>query len=84
MAKIVIYDLHLPGVETFLDNLTPAQKEILLGGYSSVCITNISDSVKINSAGDDAIEGSNSYNFRDNKIHTIDYSRSNYNWVYVR
>jgi hypothetical protein len=83
MAKIVISDLHLADVETFIHNLTPAQKESLLGGHTSIYITNISDEVKINSSGDNTIEGANSYNFRDNKVNTIDYSRSNYNWIYV-
>jgi hypothetical protein len=78
MAKILIYKLHPDDVRTFVHVATPAQLETILGGFGYPCITNVTDNLKINSFGDNTIEGSNSYNYRDNKVNTVDYSRSNY------
>ncbi|QSJ15149.1 hypothetical protein JYQ62_25285 [Nostoc sp. UHCC 0702] len=80
MAKIVIYDLHPTDVGSFLDALTPVQMEAVIGGYT-ISVININGGV--NNTENTYYEGSNWYNFKDNKIYTIDYSRSNYNWFYL-
>ncbi|QSJ15150.1 hypothetical protein JYQ62_25290 [Nostoc sp. UHCC 0702] len=85
MSKIVIYDLRPIDIETFLDELTPAQTETVLGGGSPyIYINNITDSVSINSSGDNTVEaaGINSVSYHDNKINTTDYSRSNHTIFY--
>ena len=78
MAKIFIYELHPHDVSTFVHVVAPAQLETILGGFGYPSITNVSDEFKINSSGDNTIEGAGSYNFRDNKINTLDKSRSNF------
>ncbi|QKQ75013.1 hypothetical protein FBB35_18260 [Nostoc sp. TCL240-02] len=84
MAKIVIFNLCLDDVETFCNPLYLVQLDTIFGGVNNVYIKNFSDSVNIGVSGSSTTnEGANSYNFRDNKIYTIDYSRSNYNWLLV-
>lgn len=86
MSKIVISDLSHIDVETFLDELTPAQTDTVFGGGSPyIYINNVTDSVSINSSGDNTVEagGMNSVSYHDNKINTNDYSRSNHNVFYT-
>lgn len=80
MAKIVIYDLHPTDVGSFIHALTPLQMETVIGGYT-ISVININGGV--NNTENTYYIGSHWYNFKDNKIYTIDYSRSNYNWFYV-
>ncbi|MFN6570914.1 hypothetical protein [Dendronalium sp. ChiSLP03b] len=84
MSKIIIIsDLHPPEVETFIHDVTPAQAETIIGGYSPyIYITNITDTVNINSQGDTTIEGTDSISYRENKVNTVDFSRSNYNRIF--
>ncbi|MCG6135025.1 MAG: hypothetical protein MET45_10230 [Nostoc sp. LLA-1] len=85
MTKIVISALHPNSVKTVIHILTPEQAEnILGGGYPySFHIMNVTDSITINpSGGDNTYEAVNhSTSYHDNKIHTVDYSRSIYNTV---
>lgn len=83
MAQIVIRVLHPHSIKTFIYNLTPEETETIAGGgYPyGFHINNITDEVNIHTIGGNTWEpgGSNSLNYRDNKINTIDYSRSIYN-----
>jgi hypothetical protein len=84
MAKIVISNLHLQDISGFCNDIDLSQTDTILGGYDNIYISNYSDSVSSGGGGGNTTnEGDNSYNFRDNKIYTIDYSRSNYNWILV-
>lgn len=80
MTKILTSNLHPTDVGVFLHDLTPIQASIIRGGSNSISVTNISDGVNNT---ENTYEGSDSFNYRDNKIHTVDYSRSNYNWFYI-
>jgi hypothetical protein len=85
MAKIVISVLHHNPIEGFIYNLNSEREDTILGGgYPySLYIVNITDSINfsINSSGDNTLEaaGANSTSYHDNKINTVDYSRSIYN-----
>ncbi|AFY46437.1 hypothetical protein Nos7524_0526 [Nostoc sp. PCC 7524] len=84
MAKIVITGLYINPIKTFIYNLTSEEAETIAGGgYPyGFYINNITDSVNIkNSGGDNTIEAGGAYSvsYHDNKINTIDYSRSIYN-----
>ncbi len=81
MAKIVILCLHTTDLGLFMHNLNPSQCKIVVGGYINVNLMNISGG--INSTDNAYYTGSDSYNFHDNKIYTMDYSRSIYNWFYL-
>jgi hypothetical protein len=74
MTKIAIRDFKFIEEETFLYESVSADEKTVLGGYPSIHITNITDSI------DGSSTTYESNGFHDNKIHTIDYSRSNYNW----
>ncbi|MBH8574020.1 hypothetical protein I8752_13500 [Nostocaceae cyanobacterium CENA369] len=90
MSKVIISDLRPPDVKIFMHELTPAEAETVFGGgLPYISITNITDKVTINGSGftkyggDDTVEGgTNSTSFHDNKINTMDYSRSNYNMFF--
>ncbi|BBD58895.1 hypothetical protein NIES2109_16740 [Nostoc sp. HK-01] len=84
MYKLIISSLDSIQNKTFIQNLTPEETEtILAGGYPyGFHIINITDSLSINAVGGDyTIEaaGINSISYHDNRIHTIDHSRSNNN-----
>ncbi|MBD2385187.1 hypothetical protein [Cylindrospermum sp. FACHB-282] len=80
MNKLVISDLHPTDVETFLSDLDPAQMKTLLGGFLSDQYRN----ARILTIHGDINSKSTTYegagNSHDNKIHTVDYSRSTYIW----
>ncbi len=82
MAEIVSSQLHAKDVWLFLHNLTPSQSETVSGGYIFVSLNNITGG--INGIENAYYLGDYSFNFHDNKIHTIDYSRSIYNWIYLK
>jgi hypothetical protein len=86
MSKIIIFSLAATWKQTFIQKLTPEEAENILGGTYpyGFHIINITDSVSINTVGgDNTVEaGTNSVSYHDNKIHTIDYSRSNINRFY--
>ncbi len=86
MSKITMLNLHYTRNQKFIQKLTPEEAETILGGIYpyGFHIVNITDSVSINTiGGDNTIEaGTNSVSYHDNKIHTIDYSRSNINRFY--
>jgi hypothetical protein len=82
MVKIVLRDLHPTDVGTFLYNLNSEEMQNVLGGISINSITNNTGTVLMNTTGSNTNEGDNSFNFRDNKIYTIDYSRSIYNFFF--
>jgi len=83
MAKIVIYTLLDNQIKEFFHKLTLDKLETILGGFypASFHIVNVTDSVVINPlGGDNTYEAINhSISYHDNKINTIDYSRSIYN-----
>ncbi|BAT55323.1 hypothetical protein NOS3756_43020 [Nostoc sp. NIES-3756] len=86
MSKIIISDSPCNRINTFIQKLTPEEADTILGGMYpyGFKIINITDSVSINTVGgDNTVEaGTNSISYHDNKIHTIDYSRSNINRFY--
>jgi hypothetical protein len=86
MPKITIFSLHYTRSQKFIEKLTPEEAEAIFGGTYpyGFHIINITDSVSINTSGGDyTVEaGTNSVSYHDNKIHTIDYSRSNINRFY--
>jgi hypothetical protein len=83
MSKILIYELHPHDVSTYVNVLTTAQLETILGGgYPyGFHIMNSTDRTYVN-AVDNSIRfdggGAGSINMHDNKYNTIDYSRSVY------
>jgi hypothetical protein len=79
MANIIFHDLHSVHLEKFVHDLDSEQTINLLGGNYIGWIANNADTLLINTVGNNTYEGANSYNFRDNKIETVDYARSNYN-----
>jgi hypothetical protein len=81
MAKIVISYFHPTDVGIFLHNLNLSECDTVVGGYMYVNLINVSDG--INSIENVYYTGTYSLNFHDNKIYTIDYSRSIYNWFYL-
>ncbi|BBD59694.1 hypothetical protein NIES2109_24850 [Nostoc sp. HK-01] len=81
MASIIISYFHPTDVEVFMYNLTLSQCEAVLGGYTYVNLINITDSV--NSISNTYYLGSYAFNFHDNRIYTIDYTRSIYNFFYL-
>jgi len=86
MSKILVLSFHSTRSQTFIQKLTPEEAETILGGSYpyGFHIVNITDSVTINtSGGDDTVEaGINSISYHDNKINTVDYSRSIINRFY--
>lgn len=86
MSKIIMFNLHPTLNKTFIHQLTLEETEAILGGSYpyGFHIVNITDSVSINTVGgDNTVEaGINSVSYHDNKIHTVDYSRSNVNRFY--
>ncbi len=82
MDKIVIPDLHPTDVDTSIYELSSAEVKtvsggIYWGGYPNIHIASFHDSVNSPST---TYEGAG--NFHDNKINTVDYSRSSYFWIY--
>ncbi|MTJ11214.1 hypothetical protein FJR11_01095 [Anabaena sp. UHCC 0187] len=82
MERIVIYDLYPTHTETFIDDLEPKELNIILGGIfwrnnpnwglnPNILINTVYDGINTVST---TYEGGN--NFRDNKINTVDYSRT--------
>lgn len=86
MAKIIITSLLARENKTFFNKVTQGQlKAVLGGGYPYYFhIFNVTDSVSLSSpGGDNTYEAVNhSVSYHDNKIHTVDYARSNYNIFY--
>lgn len=80
MAKLLILDLHSENVDTFLEELKPEQTQTVLGGYITANILTIHDGVN---RVENTVEGSNSYNFRDNSFYSIDNSDQVYIWAGV-
>jgi hypothetical protein len=81
MEQIVSSQLSFHNIGLFIHELPSFQAETVSGGYIYVHVTNISDGV--NSIGNTYYIGDYGFNFHDNKIYTIDYSRSIYNWFYL-
>ncbi|MFN6561858.1 MAG: hypothetical protein RMY28_018960 [Nostoc sp. ChiSLP01] len=83
MAKIVISTLFNSEMKRFFHKLAPGELEAILGGIYpyNFHVVNITDSVTINpQGGDNTYEAVNhSVSYHDNKINTVDYSRSIYN-----
>ncbi|MTJ51285.1 hypothetical protein FJR38_00575 [Anabaena sp. UHCC 0253] len=88
MEKIVIYDLYPIEIKTFINDLETLELETVLGGSfwgvspngglsSNVLITTVFDGVN---RFDNRRNGGGS--FFDNKINTVDYSRTVNAWVY--
>ncbi|MFM7363527.1 MAG: hypothetical protein ACKO11_03275 [Cuspidothrix sp.] len=79
MEKIVIKDLYTAHTETFMDDLEVTKKSIgiVLGGT----FWGLNPGIYINTVYDGVNTISNTYegagNFHDNKINTVDYSRTN-------
>lgn len=81
MAKIVIYYFQPIELGAFIYNLTPSQSEAVFGGYMYVNLFNATDG--INNTENTYYLGSHGINFHDNKMYTMDYSRSIFNWFYL-
>ncbi|MDZ8079646.1 MAG: hypothetical protein RMX35_11170 [Nostoc sp. DcaGUA01] len=81
MAKIVISYFTPADLELFLYDLSPSQYESVLGGYMYLNLFNSTGG--INNTENVYYLGSYGINFHDNRIYTIDYSRSIYNWFYL-
>ncbi|YAG15314.1 hypothetical protein NSTC745_04677 [Nostoc sp. DSM 114161] len=83
MAKIIISTLFDSEIKRFFHNLTAGQLETILGGIYpyNFHIVNTTDTVTISSpGGDNTYEAVNhSVSYHDNKINTVDYSRTIYN-----
>ena len=90
MEKIVIKDLYPAETETFIDDLEVTKKSIgiVLGGtfWGNYSHWGLNPGIYINTIYDGVNTISNTYegagNFHDNKIHTVDYSRTNNVRVY--
>jgi hypothetical protein len=80
MAKIVISYFQPTDLGLFMHNLNPLQCKILLGGYMYFNLMNIGGG--INNMDNVYYLGSYALNFHDNRMYTMDYSRSLYNWFY--
>ncbi|RCJ30953.1 hypothetical protein A6770_20745 [Nostoc minutum NIES-26] len=80
MTKTLISDFCSTDIGLFLQDLTPVQANTVRGGSNTISVINISDGVN-NTVN--TYEGSDSFNYRDNKVYTVDYSRSNYNLFYI-
>lgn len=63
----------------FLHNLNLSECNTVIGGYMYFRLFNIGGG--INNIENIYYTGAYSFNFHDNKIYTIDYSRSVYNWL---
>lgn len=81
MDQIVSSQLYVHNIGLLIHELPSFQAETVSGGYIYVHVTNISDGV--NSIENIYYTGDYGFNFNDNKIYTIDYSRSIYNWFYL-
>jgi len=81
MAKIVIYYFHPTELGAFIHNLTPSQSQAVFGGYMYVNLFNGTGG--INNTENTYYLGSHGINFHDNKMYTMDYSRSIFNWFYL-
>jgi archaellum component FlaF (FlaF/FlaG flagellin family) len=81
MAKIIICYCHHTDLEVFINNLTLSQSQAVFGGYIYVNLFNGTGG--INNAENAYYLGSHGINFHDNRIYTIDYSRSIFNWFYL-
>ncbi|MDZ8105127.1 MAG: hypothetical protein RM338_05810 [Nostoc sp. DedQUE12a] len=83
MTRIVISTLFDSEIKRFFHNLSPEKLEAILGGIYpyNFHIVNTTDSLTISSpGGDNTYEAVNhSVSYHDNKINTVDYSRSIYN-----
>lgn len=80
MTQIAIPITNFTNVRLFLHYLSPYQSEAVSGGYTSVSLINITDGIN---TVENTYRGAYSFNFHDNKIYTVDYSRSNYNWFFI-
>lgn len=80
MDKLVISDLHPTDVDSFLYDLYPAKAKTILGGLLSDQYPN----ARILTIHGDTNSRATTYegagNYHDNKINTVDYSRSTYVW----
>ncbi|MBD2499244.1 hypothetical protein [Anabaena azotica] len=80
MNQIVISLPRFTSLGLFEHILSPYQAEAVAGGSIYFSVMNVSDGIN---TVENTYRGDYSWNFHDNKIHTIDYSRSNYNWFYI-
>ncbi|BAY36897.1 hypothetical protein NIES2111_12310 [Nostoc sp. NIES-2111] len=80
MTQIAIPSAIFTNLGLFFYYLSPCQSEAISGGYTSFTVMNITDGIN---TVDNTYRGDYSFNFHDNKIYTVDYSRSNYNWFFV-
>lgn len=80
MNQIVITLSKFSNLGLFFQTLPPSHAEAVSGGYIYFSVMNVSDGIN---TVENTYRGDYSWNFHDNKIYTIDYSRSNYNWFYL-
>jgi hypothetical protein len=80
MSQIAVTLSRFTNLGLFSHILPPSQSEAVSGGYTSFSIMNITDGIN---TVENTYRGDYSWNFHDNKIYTIDYSRSNYNWFFM-
>lgn len=81
MAKIVISCFHPIDLKLFMYNLTLSKCEIIWGGY--VYFNLFNGTGGINNTENVYYLGSHGINFHDNRIYTVDYSRSIVNFFYL-
>jgi hypothetical protein len=77
MAKIAISYFHPTDLGSFIHNLNPSQCKTVLGGYMYFNLMNLTGG--LNNIGNVYIASG----YNDNKIYTVDYTRSIYNWFYL-
>ncbi|MBD2136171.1 hypothetical protein H6F32_00910 [Anabaena sp. FACHB-1237] len=93
MNRIAIYDLHPYHLETFIKDLETTEIRFLIGGiswgsYPNFGLTpNLTPNIYISTIYDGVNTISNTYegagSYHDNKINTIDYSRTTNAWIYT-
>jgi len=80
MVQIAIALSSSTDLGLFFHYLSPHQSETVSGGYTSVSVMNITGGINTT---ENTYRGDYSFNYHDNKIYTVDYSRSIYNWFFV-
>ncbi len=88
MERIVIYDLYPTGLETFIKDLETSELSIILGGnfWGGFPNLGLNPNILISTVYDGINTISTTYegagNVHDNKVNTVDYSRTTNAWVY--
>lgn len=91
MNRIAIYDLHPDHLETFIKDLETTEISLLTGGIFWEVYPNLTPNLRPNIYISTIYDGvntiSNTYegagSYHDNKINTIDYSRTTNAWIYT-